>query len=608
MANLASGLTPIEKDIWSNSSEATNGNISIYDGQNGFASAKNPNNYTLDLGKAQSIGIIRFLLWDGLGQPDATRDARQYFYRLFTSEDGKKWEFIWGTGHEGFNGWQVFEFQHAQKARFVRLECLLNSNGKPNFHIVEFEVHDSQPEELPSDRITNRRYISDSLQPLRNKINELVSSMEGKSKDIATFSQNATEWSKDIEAVHTRLKEQEKSIDEVVASFNEASKQLETIRADYATVSGNAEQSQTFLASVAEAQKEVTRLKTEIQQERTEVTGLINSVREFHTNTFIPIQNAIVQLNSEAANHASKAGQAAGQAEDFRNQGQTALQGVEQALHLSQERISSLEKVAEDVQKAFDRATNPLDGVQAKLDGINSVKGQIDTIAGEIKAAHEIASKQTTEISNLNDSASQILTEASGAKDKINTELTESSRLKDGIAKILELVSDTGRANSWDQRRKRAQYSAILWVVMTVVGVAISAHLVDKVFFTEDFKLVLHNEYVAFLLRLTLTAPGVFLAWFSATQYSKERLFLEQYEFKTAAALAMESYTELLQRNYPDQEIQTYNLTVELIRKVYKEPVYSKPSGSIWGNFKMPFAGASADFKVSNNPEPKKEG
>ncbi len=124
MSNLALNKLPLENE-WLRPEQATDGNSVSYSGNNGFTEANLPCNFTIDLEKPYDISVIRFKLWDGLGgDPNITPNGRQYRYRLFISKDNKNWQFVWGTNEKGFNGWQVFEFQKTQKARYVKLQAL----------------------------------------------------------------------------------------------------------------------------------------------------------------------------------------------------------------------------------------------------------------------------------------------------------------------------------------------------------------------------------------------------------------------------------------------------------------------------------------------------
>jgi hypothetical protein len=147
MGNLAQGLLPREKGIWTNAEEATDGNYSKYDGSAGWASAKWPATFTLDLLKEGPIKQIRVLLYDGLGHSNQ-QDKRKYQFEIRLSEDGENFFTFFSNKDNGGNGWYIIDFVNAVEPRFVQLVALQNdANGQ--FHVVEIEVHDSSPEFSP---------------------------------------------------------------------------------------------------------------------------------------------------------------------------------------------------------------------------------------------------------------------------------------------------------------------------------------------------------------------------------------------------------------------------------------------------------------------------
>jgi len=211
--------------------------------------------------------------------------------------------------------------------------------------------------------------------------------------------------------------------------------------------------------------------------------------------------------------------------------------------------------------------------------GVEPLHSKIITIHENIKTTNESIRGSKEEILKDKIRAEEIVKETVVLKAKIEDQVDDSQRLKKEISKILDLVRDTGLANSFDRRRKRAQWSSGVALILVLLGVGLSMFTGYNIFLTSEGELLfskITNDYVKVFLRLTLTSPGVFLAWFGAVQYSNERFVLEQYEFKTAAALAIENYTKLLKQNYPNQTEDIFRLNVELIKSVYKETSYSK--------------------------------
>jgi len=255
--------------------------------------------------------------------------------------------------------------------------------------------------------------------------------------------------------------------------------------------------------------------------------------------------------------------------------------------------ISKFYKLFEELKKK----------VEDSDDGIASTLTKVGDIFGKITKTDSDASTSKDEILKHKVKSEGFLEESTQLKGDISINYTESERLKGEIGKILDLVRDTGLANSFDGRRKRSQNSSIIAFLVIISGIIASAILIHNVFLTtegQNLFTTINSDYVKFLLRVTLTSPGVFLAWFGAEQYAKERFFLEQYEFKTAAALALENYTKLLKDNYAEKKDEIFKLNLELIRSVYKEPIFIKPKTGWFAKFKMPTTDTEVEAKVED--------
>lgn len=182
MPNLAFERIPLEKDKWNNPQEATNGITTKYTGQNGFASAPWPCEFTIDLDQPEKIDSIRILLWDNLGRESNTIDKRRYQFSLSISSDGINYFPIFSNQNkEGGNGWFIFRFLTTSYARFVKFTGHFNSVNK-SIHLVEFEIHDI---EIPNPISSNiHSYDINTIIPNDEIINNLIDNAISAKSDI----------------------------------------------------------------------------------------------------------------------------------------------------------------------------------------------------------------------------------------------------------------------------------------------------------------------------------------------------------------------------------------------------------------------------------------
>ena len=141
MANVARGKPVVEQ--MTSPEIVTNGVVTDYAIDKGFAWFVWPGTLTVDLGEPIILKGIRFLLWDNLGKPENARSPREYQYRLLVSDDRQKWTVLYDTSRHGYNGWQGFQIPNGVRARYIRLHGLTNTANE-QFHVVELEAYDDQ--------------------------------------------------------------------------------------------------------------------------------------------------------------------------------------------------------------------------------------------------------------------------------------------------------------------------------------------------------------------------------------------------------------------------------------------------------------------------------
>lgn len=121
-----------------------------YDGQSGYCGVHCPTYLTIDLKRNFDIGLIQFLLFDSVVDPNRRENERKFYFRVLVAGDyaGQKapdkdsivWQVIYDSGHNGFRNWQLFKLDGVS-ARFIRIHCIRNSSGSSGFQIVRLRAY-----------------------------------------------------------------------------------------------------------------------------------------------------------------------------------------------------------------------------------------------------------------------------------------------------------------------------------------------------------------------------------------------------------------------------------------------------------------------------------
>lgn len=125
------------------------------------------------------------------------------------------------------------------------------------------------------------------------------------------------------------------------------------------------------------------------------------------------------------------------------------------------------------------------------------------------------------------------------------------------------------------KQRKAELENPIKWWRIAVVGMAILTFVIILAIFTNFFGFfgsidtALHWENV--IVNILKASPFFFLLYYAIAQYNKERNFQEEYAFKSAAALTIKAYSDILKDDKNKDE-----LVLKAVFGVYRSPITQK--------------------------------
>lgn len=114
---------------------------------------------------------------------------------------------------------------------------------------------------------------------------------------------------------------------------------------------------------------------------------------------------------------------------------------------------------------------------------------------------------------------------------------------EDSVRKALKQVRDQGLASAFQRRSNQLRNERMVWGVLFLGSIVLLVFL--AVHFSRDISVFTFEELTVNLLRrLGLAAPAIWVGWYSAKQLGRVSRIQEDYEYKTASALAYQSYRE----------------------------------------------------------------
>jgi uncharacterized protein YoxC len=251
---------------------------------------------------------------------------------------------------------------------------------------------------------------------------------------------------------------------------------------------------------------------------------------------------------------------------------------IERTKQESQNRLSEIAALLEDVRKKV----GDMDGAYSDF---LKIKGSIEDENHGLKSMlHFVQDIQANslrlrdEIANFCDQSKEYMSTirsnfntSNELKSKIEKNLEDSNGIKQQVQEVANLVIDTGFGNSFQNRAAALLSNYKLWRIIFLGSVVLLALFLWLLFGRFDSI----PDAKVILFRITLTSPLLFLIYFSASQYGKERDLNEKYEFKAVTAAAVRNHTKFLKDEFITDDGESNaaeDFAISVFKTIYKEP------------------------------------
>lgn len=224
---------------------------------------------------------------------------------------------------------------------------------------------------------------------------------------------------------------------------------------------------------------------------------------------------------------------------------------------------SQLTEIITIVSNATNKDTE-IDGILKNIkDKVTTVSESITEYETEFTA---IKKDNSTLKLELETAITKALEDLKKSKDGI--EFIDSN--KEEIIRLTGMAADGALGSKFDQRQIKLENGLTIWKWAIPVMTFLAGAWVVFVFkyLVPDFK----DEWVNILVSIIKTSPGFILLGFVFSQYKKERNLQEEYAFKSAVAMTLTAYSEMLSNADKDDNNSRQQMLLKSIELVYNQP------------------------------------
>lgn len=295
-------------------------------------------------------------------------------------------------------------------------------------------------------------------------------------------------------------------------------------------------------------------------------------------------------LGKLRTNIAGRAGAALGVLNDFKTRvaeftttaegasgdAQAHAKAAKEQLEAAQNSNNAIEKIKTEANTTYSNFTEIMDEALAEETG---AKAKLV----DIEDAHTKSGKLKDEISGYRDESMSMKKDVSDSKEasgkmqgELKTLLSESNDIRGKIEKTYKLATDAGLAGALAKRKTELNTQVYVWLAISVAAMAVTVIIILSLF-KEIAKT--DQEATIILSKLFFVSPTAVFTLFAISQYRNERRLLEEYAFKAAMANSLESYTELLGREFAgtDYKQQILDFVLPVMGNIYDRSALIAP-------------------------------
>lgn len=262
-------------------------------------------------------------------------------------------------------------------------------------------------------------------------------------------------------------------------------------------------------------------------------------------------------------------------------------------------KIKSFDSYVQNKKEELAQISNSLETAKNQLAEIINIESNVSNKETEIKGILSSLSEKletiTVDINDYQEEFEGIKTTNSNLKKELEIKINETSTKltkakedlefveskKEQIETLTGMAADGALGSKFDQRQVKLNDGLIFWKWAVPIMTILAGAWVVVVFkyLMPSFK----EEWLNIIISILKTIPGFILLGFVFSQYKKERNLQEEYAFKSAVAMTLTAYSEMLAKADSVDNISRQQMLLKSIELVYNQPqIYPEKSNRIF--------------------------
>lgn len=254
--------------------------------------------------------------------------------------------------------------------------------------------------------------------------------------------------------------------------------------------------------------------------------------------------------------------------------------------------VQSRKKEMESITQSLQSVKNTVQEVETlKTNAVNKdteISGLLKNIQDKIKQVQSDITNYQKSFKEIDINWNEIKNDLDGTIKTVNKNFEQSKSdisfiegKKALIEKLTGMAADGALGSKFNDRESKLKEKIPFWrgaiIAMTIISIAWAVIVFTCL--NANF----NNDWINLGVNLLKTTPAFILLGFVFKQYSKERNLEEEYAFKSAVAMTLTAYSNMLAEGDREHNDSKQKMLLASIERLYTEPkIYSEKRGTLF--------------------------